>query len=120
MYFRFSRNDGLLLSCSVAGIIRIWNTRTLMEVNEVMTTGLSFTGMVIHQDYLFLISTEKAVRQYEIRMKDPNRVKFNQIELVRKLDTHPDENVTSIEINKQGDVICIGTNKGPNFITDFF
>lgn len=74
--------------------------------------------MAIHQDNLFLISTEKSIRQYRIAMwlREPDTVHYEQFELVRKLDTHPDENVTCVEVNKTGEIVCIGTNKGLSII----
>ena len=71
--------------------------------------------MSIHpsDDHLFLISTEKFIGQYELPMRDPDRLRMSKSpKLIRKLDINPNENATTIEISKRGDLLCIGTNKG--------
>lgn len=119
---RFSRDDSLLICCSVAGIIRIWNSRTFRVVSELITRGTSYTGMTLHpqQDWLFLISTEKSIIQYEMSTARTESIESARLKLIGKLETYADENATCIEIDKSGDLICIGTNKGTCLIKLFF
>ncbi|RMZ94887.1 Cilia- and flagella-associated 57, partial [Brachionus plicatilis] len=114
---RFSNDDHYLLCCSMAGIIRIWNSQSLNLITEITTKGLSYIGLDLHpnQEWLFLISTEKNIRQFQIIVSEEHRklIKPNaEPRLVQKFSTKPDENVTCIEISKSGKILCIGTNKG--------
>ena len=68
-----------------------------------------------NKEWLFLISTEKALRQFQCQMwaEFKSAIKPNtEVKLLRKLDTKSDENVTCLQMNKSGRLICIGTNKG--------
>ena len=114
---RFSKDDHYLLCCSMAGIIRIWNSQSLNLITEITTKGLSYIGLDLHpnQEWLFLISTEKNIRQFQIIVSEEyrNLIKPNaEPVLIQKFSTKPDENVTCIEISKSGKILCIGTNKG--------
>lgn len=114
---RFSQDDHYLLCCSMAGIIRIWNSQSLNLITEITTKGLSYIGLDLHpnQEWLYLISTEKNIRQFQIIVSEEyrNLIKPNaEPRLVQKFSTKPDENVTCIEISKSGKILCIGTNKG--------
>jgi hypothetical protein len=112
-----TKDDRYLICCSMTGIVRIWDTQTLTVVSELITKGLSYIGLSLHpnQDWLFLISTEKAVRQFQLPKVDNFNAVINpdgEIKLKQKLETRSDENITCIEVNKCGRMLCLGTNKG--------
>jgi WD40 repeat protein len=67
-----SKNDHYLMCCSMAGIVRIWDMTSLVLVTEIVTKGLSYIGLSLHpnQEWLFLISTEKAIRQFQLPKAD--------------------------------------------------
>lgn len=99
----------------MAGIIRIWNSHTLTVMCEIMTKGLSYIGLALHpnQEWLFLISTEKTIRQFQLPNMKQSRLKVaKEAKLIRKLETRSEENLTCIEMSKSGKFVCIGTNKG--------
>lgn len=54
--------------------------------------------------------SEKCIYKYELELADPELVTVPK--QTGKLDTNPDENVTYIKINRRGDFICLGTDKG--------
>ena len=114
---RFSPNDNYLFSCSMAGIIRIWNPYTQTQLTEILTTGLSYIGFALHydQNWIFLISTEKSLRK--LHFPEYNKYKSmtkqnNEAILLKKLDTNVEENVTCIEISNNCKLICVGMTKG--------
>jgi WD40 repeat protein len=114
---KFSLNDNYLFSCSMAGIIRIWNPYTQTQITEIMTKGLSYIGMALHpnQLWIFLISTEKSLRQLLLPKCDEYKTlikKNGEIKLLNKLETNLEENVTCIEISNNGKLICLGMSKG--------
>ena len=73
--------------------------------------------MTLHpnKQWLFLISTEKTIRQFELPLSDESNSLIKSDEsakLLNKIDTKLDENVTCIELSKNGNTIYTGTNKG--------
>ncbi len=79
--------------------------------------GLSYTGLAMHPNnqYLFLISTEKAIRQFEFQTSSEYKASIKpnfQAKLQRKIDTKHTENVTCLHMNTSGKLLCIGTSKG--------
>jgi cilia- and flagella-associated protein 57 len=114
---KFTDNDNYLVCCSIAGIIRIWNCCNLSVVHEIITKGLSYIGLALNlnQEMLFLISTEKAIRQFQLPLSDDLNSFFKsntQAKLIKKMETKNDENLTCIEISKSNKLLCVGTNKG--------
>ncbi len=69
---KVSKDDHYLMCCSMAGIARVWDMTSLALVTEIVTKGLSYIGLSLHpnQEWLFLISTEKAVRQVQLPKAD--------------------------------------------------
>ena len=47
----FSQDDHYLMCCSMAGIVKIWNSTSLVPVFEIITKGLSYIGNFI--DFFF-------------------------------------------------------------------
>lgn len=114
---RFTSNDNYLICCSMAGMIKIWHTNTLNLSNEIISKGLSYVGLALHpsQENLYLISTEKAIREYQLTLNEDLKLVYKinaPAKLVRKLEANLSENLTSIEISKSGKMLCVGTNKG--------
>ncbi len=115
---KFTRNDNYLIACSMAGIVKIWNCYDLTLAHEIITKGLSYIGLALHpnQEEIFLISTEKTVRQFKLPFTENCKSMFKagaQAKLTRKLELKStDENSTCVEVSKSGKILCVGTNKG--------
>ena len=115
---KFTRNDSHLIGCSMAGIVKIWSCSDFTLAHEIITKGLSYIGLALHpnQEEIFLISTEKSVRQFQLPFTENCRSVFKagaQAKLLRKLELKSiDENLTCVEISKSEKILCVGTNKG--------
>lgn len=65
--------------------------------------------------WLFLISTEKFIRQFEFQTSSEYKASIKpncEVKLLKKFETKQTENVTCLHMNRSGKIISIGTNKG--------